>query len=140
LEGGAIETDGDGTLLSTWRCLQERHPAASRDDLTRKLAGWLQQERVLWLDHGYLEGDDTDAHIDTLARFAARTPSCSRPATTRRIRTIAELNAMASEIAALRTRDGRPYRRFRCLGQTHHRRDRRLARAMPTSSSSTARY
>jgi agmatine/peptidylarginine deiminase len=112
LEGGAIETDGDGTLLSTWRCLQERHPAASRDDITRKLAGWLQQDRVLWLDHGYLEGDDTDAHIDTLARFAAPDAivfqACDDPTDSH----YAELNAMATEIAALRTRDGKPYRVF----------------------------
>ncbi|MDR7098561.1 agmatine/peptidylarginine deiminase [Lysobacter niabensis] len=112
LEGGAIETDGDGTLLSTWRCLQERHPAASRHDITRKLAGWLQQDRVLWLDHGYLEGDDTDAHIDTLARFAAPDAivfqACDDPTDSH----YAELNAMAREIAALRTRDGKPYRVF----------------------------
>jgi len=112
LEGGAIETDGDGTLLSTWRCLQERHPAASRDDITRKLAGWLRQDRVLWLDHGYLEGDDTDAHIDTLARFAAPDAivfqACDDPTDSH----YAELNAMATEIAALRTRDGKPYRPF----------------------------
>ena len=71
LEGGAIETDGEGSLLTTWRCLHERHPDATREELTAKLSGWLRQDRVLWLDHGALEGDDTDAHIDTLARFAA---------------------------------------------------------------------
>src|SRR5690606_4651342 len=71
LEGGAVETDGAGTLLTTARCLQERHPLADRETLTRQLCDWLAQRRVLWLDHGYLEGDDTDAHIDTLARFAA---------------------------------------------------------------------
>jgi len=112
LEGGAIETDGDGTLLSTWRCLQERHPAASREDITRKLAGWLHQDRVLWLDHGYLEGDDTDAHIDTLARFAAPDAivfqACDNPADSH----YNELKAMGDEIAALRTREGQPYRLF----------------------------
>src|SRR3546814_1981528 len=70
LEGGAIETDGDGTLLTTWQCLHERHPEATRSELSERLADWLAQDRVLWLNHGYLEGDDTDAHIDTLARFA----------------------------------------------------------------------
>lgn len=112
LEGGAIETDGDGTLLSTWRCLSERHPAASREDITRKLAGWLHQDRVLWLDHGYLEGDDTDAHIDTLARFAAPDAivfqACDDPADSH----YNELKAMANEIAGLRTREGQPYRLF----------------------------
>ncbi|MCW5579886.1 MAG: agmatine deiminase family protein [Luteimonas sp.] len=113
LEGGAIETDGAGTLLTTWRCLHERHPEASREDLGAKLAAWLAQDRVLWLDHGYLEGDDTDAHVDTLARFAAPDAivyqACDDPADHRHH---AELRAMAEEIAALRTADGHPYRLF----------------------------
>ena len=112
LEGGAIETDGDGTLLTTWQCLHERHPQASRNDLSEQLAGWLHQHRVLWLDHGALEGDDTDAHIDTLARFAAPDAivfqACDDPSDSHH----AGLQAMADEIAALRTRDGQPYRLF----------------------------
>jgi agmatine/peptidylarginine deiminase len=112
LEGGAIETDGEGSLLTTWQCLHERHPEASREDLSARLAGWLQQDRVLWLDRGYLEGDDTDAHIDTLARFAGPEAivfqACDDPADSH----YAELGAMADEIAALRTRDGKPYRLF----------------------------
>jgi agmatine/peptidylarginine deiminase len=112
LEGGGIETDGAGTLLTTWKCLHERHPDASREELTAKLAGWLRQDRVLWLDHGYLEGDDTDAHIDTLARFAAEDAivyqGCDDVSDTH----YPELQAMAAELAALRTRDGKPYRLF----------------------------
>ena len=112
LEGGGIETDGAGTLLTTWRCLHERHPDASREALTQRLAGWLRQDRVLWLDHGYLEGDDTDAHIDTLARFAPGDAivfqACDDPADSHH----AELQAMAREISALRTVDGRAYRLF----------------------------
>src|SRR5690606_31234065 len=112
LEGGAIETDGAGSLLTTWRCLHERHPAASRTDLEQRLRDWLHQDRVLWLDHGYLEGDDTDAHVDTLARFAPDGgivfQACDDPEDPHH----AELAAMAAEIAALRTRDGRPYRLF----------------------------
>ena len=112
LEGGAIDTDGAGTLLSTWQCLGERHPGVERATISNALADWLQQERVLWLDHGYLEGDDTDAHIDTLARFAAPDAivfqACDDPADSH----YAELKAMADEIAALRTTDGKPYRLF----------------------------
>ncbi|WP_330970799.1 agmatine deiminase family protein, partial [Lysobacter sp. A3-1-A15] len=67
LEGGAIDTDGAGTLLTTWQCLHQRHPDLGRAELTARLGQWLQQDRVLWLERGYLEGDDTDAHIDTLA-------------------------------------------------------------------------
>ena len=112
LEGGAIETDGEGTLLTTWQCLHERHPDASREELTDKLAGWLQQDRVLWLDHGALEGDDTDAHIDTLARFAARDAIVFQACDDETDSHYADLKAMADEIAALRTRDGEPYRLF----------------------------
>lgn len=110
LEGGAIDTDGAGTLLTTWRCLHERHPEASREALSHTLAHNLHQSRVLWLEHGYLEGDDTDAHIDTLARFAPRDAivhqACDDPADSHH----AELGAMAEELAALRTRRGEPYR------------------------------
>ena len=112
LEGGAIETDGQGTLLSTWRCLGERHPDSDPETVGRQLAGWLRQDRVLWLHHGYLEGDDTDAHVDTLARFAAPDAivfqACDDPADSHH----AELQAMAAEIAALRTAGGQPYRLF----------------------------
>jgi agmatine/peptidylarginine deiminase len=112
LEGGAIETDGAGSLLTTWQCLHERHPSLPRTELSSKLAGWLAQDRVLWLDHGALEGDDTDAHIDTLARFAAPDAivfqACDDPADSH----YPGLTAMAAEIAALRTRDSQPYRLF----------------------------
>ena len=112
LEGGGIETDGRGTLLSTWTCLHERHPELPRAELTAKLEGWLQQQRTLWLDHGYLEGDDTDAHIDTLARFAASDAivyqGCSDPDDSH----YPELQAMAEELRAFRTMDGQPYRLF----------------------------
>ena len=112
LEGGAIETDGTGTLLSTWRCLHERHPRHSRAEIEDVLCRSLRQERVLWLEHGYLEGDDTDAHIDTLARFAARDAivyqGCQDPSD----KHYGELQAMAAELRELRTREGKPYRVF----------------------------
>jgi agmatine/peptidylarginine deiminase len=112
LEGGGIETDGAGTLLTTWRCLHERHPDASRAELTAKLSEWLAQDRVLWLDRGYLEGDDTDAHIDTLARFAAEDAIVYQACDDVSDSHYEELQAMAAELAALRTRDGIPYRLF----------------------------
>jgi len=112
LEGGAIETDGAGTLLTTWQCLNTRHPDATRETLTAQLTDWLAQTRVLWLEHGALQGDDTDAHIDTLARFAAPDAIvyqfCDAPTDAH----YPELQAMAAELAALRTSDGRPYRLF----------------------------
>ena len=112
LEGGAIDTDGAGTLLSTWKCLHERHPQLARDEVSAKLAGWLAQRRVLWLDHGYLEGDDTDAHVDTLARFASADSIVFQACDDAGDSHHAELTAMGEELAALRTIDGRPYRLF----------------------------
>src|SRR5690606_23352134 len=53
LEGGAIETDGEGTLLSTLHCLRERHPDISREELEARLGAWLHQDRFLWLRRGY---------------------------------------------------------------------------------------
>lgn len=112
LEGGGIETDGAGTLLTTWQCLHERHPGLTRQEIGWQLENALRQQRVLWLDHGALEGDDTDAHIDTLARFAAPDAivfqDCDDPADSH----YAGLKAMAAELAALRTKDNRPYRLY----------------------------
>jgi agmatine deiminase len=72
LEGGAIEGDGDGTLLANERCVvdQRRNPGLGRPDLERALCHHLGVERVLWVG-GDLAGDDTDGHIDQLARFVA---------------------------------------------------------------------
>ena len=109
LEGGGIESDGRGTILTTWRCLVQRHPDESREQMTATLRDGLAANRVLWLDRGYLEGDDTDAHIDTLARLAPNDgivyQACDDASDTH----YAELQAMAAELAALRTSDGRPY-------------------------------
>ncbi len=62
LEGGGIESDGRGTLLTTSRCLLQanRSPHLTRGDIEKTLASELGVLRVLWLDHGYLAGDDTD--------------------------------------------------------------------------------
>lgn len=112
LEGGGIETDGEGTLLSTWHCLHERHPDKSRAEIEAVLKDALNQTRVLWLEHGYLEGDDTDAHIDTLARFASAArivyQGCQDPADSH----FDELQAMAAELRALRRADGSAYELF----------------------------
>ena len=72
LEGGSIETDGGGTVMTTTCCLTapNRNDAMSREQLEKVLLERLNCIKMLWLDHGSLEGDDTDGHIDTLARFA----------------------------------------------------------------------
>jgi agmatine/peptidylarginine deiminase len=109
LEGGGIESDGHGTILTTWRCLVQRHPHESRNAMSATLRDGLAAERVLWLDRGYLEGDDTDAHIDTLARLAPDHAIVYQACDDAGDSHYAELQAMAAELAALRTSDGRPY-------------------------------
>ena len=72
LEGGSIETDGNGTVMTTTCCLTapNRNDTLSREQLEQELLQRLGCVKMLWLDHGALVGDDTDGHIDTLARFA----------------------------------------------------------------------
>lgn len=71
LEGGGIESDGKGTLLTTSECLlsPNRNSHLSKDQIEDYLKQNFGLDRILWLDYGYLAGDDTDSHIDTLARF-----------------------------------------------------------------------
>ncbi|TCV97289.1 agmatine/peptidylarginine deiminase [Luteibacter rhizovicinus] len=109
LEGGGIESDGEGTVLTTWRCLVQRHPDESRESMTGTLVDGLHARRVLWLDYGYLEGDDTDAHIDTLARFAPGNGIVFQACDDASDPHSDELTRMAGELAALRTVDGKPY-------------------------------
>jgi agmatine deiminase len=112
LEGGSIESDGAGTLLTTAPCLLEgnRNPHLAQGAIEAALQRYLGAERVLWLEHGWLAGDDTDSHVDTLARLAPDDTilyvACVDPADEH----YAELQAMAEELRALRTRQGHPYR------------------------------
>ncbi len=110
LEGGALETDGIGTLLATRSSII----TASRGNsdprrVEARLRELLGIQRFLWLDHGQLSGDDTDGHIDTLARFvdpghilhvSCRTDDPDH----------ARIQAMIAELRALRDADGQAYR------------------------------
>lgn len=73
LEGGSIDVNGCGTLLTTEECLlspiQARNPGLSREDIEKVFAEYLGIRRVLWLGRG-IAGDDTHGHVDDLARFA----------------------------------------------------------------------
>jgi agmatine deiminase len=112
LEGGSIEVDGTGTLLTTERCLlaPTRNPQLSRAQIEARLAELLGLTRFLWLKNGYLAGDDTDSHIDTLARLCDASTiayvACNDPADGH----YHELKAMEKELQAFRTAAGQPYR------------------------------
>jgi agmatine deiminase len=112
LEGGSLESDGEGTLLTTASCLMHpgRNPGLSRAQIEDRLRETLGVDRILWLEHGWLAGDDTDGHIDMLARFCSPDTiaytACNDPADEH----FEELAAMAKELAALRDRNGKPYR------------------------------
>lgn len=112
LEGGSIESDGQGTVLTTRSCLTNpnRNPACTQADIEAALARYLGATRVLWLDNGYLAGDDTDGHVDMLARFAPGDTIVHTACDTPDDEHYLALSAMAGELAGLRTPAGRPYR------------------------------
>jgi agmatine deiminase len=111
LEGGSIETDGVGTLMTTTSCLlsPQRNPGWSREDIDQLLRTLLGAERVLWLEHGGLAGDDTDGHIDTLARFCDPHTIAWQGCEDEADEHHATLRAMGQELAAFRTMTGQPY-------------------------------
>jgi agmatine deiminase len=111
LEGGGIESDGEGTLLTTAECLlsPNRNPHWNKQQIEAQLATLLGARRVLWLNHGYLAGDDTDSHVDTLARLC--TPDtiayvrCDDPSDEH----YEALAQMEAELKAFTTAAGAPY-------------------------------
>lgn len=112
LEGGSIESDGRGTLLTTSECLlsPNRNGAWDRERIEAELKSAFGAERVLWLHNGYLAGDDTDSHIDTLARFAPSGTIMYVRCTDEADEHYAALSLMERELQALTDADGRPYR------------------------------
>jgi len=114
LEGGSLESDGAGTLLTTGKCLLSdgRNDWPDEAAAEAALAEYFDFDRLLWLHHGELAGDDTDAHVDTLARFLdAETIAyvrCDDPEDEH----YAELQRMEEELKVFRKQDGRPYTLF----------------------------
>lgn len=111
LEGGSIESDGRGTILTTSECLlsPNRNGDLSRVEIEQQLHDALGAQRVLWVYHGYLAGDDTDSHIDTLARLCPHDTilyvKCDDPDDEH----YAQLSLMEKDLMSLRTAEGNPY-------------------------------
>ena len=111
LEGGSIESDGKGTVFTTTCCLMapHRNQPLTQAQIEDRLKQHLGAERVVWINHGSLIGDDTDGHIDTLVRICPDDTllyiggDADHP----------DLLAMEEELRTLRTLDGRPYRLLR---------------------------
>lgn len=113
LEGGSIESDGKGTLLTTAHCLMAPNRNArhtTKEALEKKFSECFGIRRVLWLDHGYLAGDDTDSHVDTLARLCPDDTIAYVQCTDEADEHYHELRLMEEQLKGFRTPDGRPYR------------------------------
>ncbi len=111
LEGGSIESDGKGTIFTTTCCLMapHRNQPLTQAEIEARLKEYLGAERIVWLNHGSLIGDDTDGHIDTLVRICPDDTivytggDADHP----------DLALMEEELKALRTLDNKPYRLLR---------------------------
>ena len=112
LEGGSIESDGRGTLLTTSQCLlaPNRNQPLSQAEIEERLKQMLHAERVLWLDHGALAGDDTDSHIDTLARFCPSDTIAYVQCLDTQDEHYEALRRMEEQLQSFRTLEGEPYR------------------------------
>ena len=112
LEGGSIESDGMGTLLTTSECLlsSNRNERLNQVEIEDYLKSVFHLQQVLWLDHGYLAGDDTDSHIDTLARFCSTDTIAYVKCEDKKDEHYGELHAMEEQLKTFRTLAGAPYR------------------------------
>jgi agmatine/peptidylarginine deiminase len=111
LEGGSIESDGKGTILTTRECLlsPNRNGDLSRKEISTHLKKVFGAQKVLWLDHGALEGDDTDSHIDTLARLAPHNTIVYVGCSDKSDSHYEELAAMRADLQAMRNINGEPF-------------------------------
>ena len=110
-EGGSIESDGHGTLMVTTSCLlsDNRNNTLTKEEIEQRLLHYFNAKRVLWIEHSWLAGDDTDGHIDTVARFCSPTSIAYVKCYDEADEHYQELQAMEQELLALRTFDGKPY-------------------------------
>jgi agmatine deiminase len=111
LEGGSVESDGEGTIMTTSACLcnPNRNSGLTKEEIEVKLKDTLGTAKVLWLDYGYLAGDDTDSHIDTLARFINPTTIAYTKCDNREDEHYESLKKMEEQLQTFRTNDNKPY-------------------------------
>lgn len=112
MEGGSIESDGLGTILTTSACLlsPNRNPQLNQSEVEQALASLVGARRVLWLNHGFLAGDDTDSHVDTLARICPGNVIAYVSCDDVRDEHYAQLKLMEDELKSFKAPDGSPYR------------------------------
>lgn len=110
-EGGSIESDGEGTILTTSECLcnPNRNGGLTKEAIEAKLTEYLGAKRFLWLDYGYLAGDDTDSHIDTLARFVNSNTIVYVKCDDKNDEHYEALNAMEKQLIEFTTVECKPY-------------------------------
>lgn len=111
LEGGSVETDGRGTLLTTTRCLlsPNRNGGGTRGEIGEILSRELGVDHILWLDYGALIGDDTDSHIDTLCRMAPGNMILFTGCRDMDDLQFEELLHMRAQLSMFRNAEGEPY-------------------------------
>ncbi|MEI8087945.1 MAG: agmatine deiminase family protein [Paludibacter sp.] len=111
LEGGSIESDGEGTILTTAECLlSDNRNHISEEDVEEKLKAFFGLKQVLWLNHGYLAGDDTDSHVDTLARLCDKSTIAYVRCEDVEDEHFEELKKMKKELRKFKNLEGRYYR------------------------------
>ncbi len=112
LEGGSIESDGKGILLTTSECLlsPNRNGEWNRSQIEQYLHETFSVAQILWLDHGFLAGDDTDSHIDTLARLCPDDTIVYVQCNDKADMHYSELAKMEEQLRSFLTRDGKPFR------------------------------
>lgn len=113
-EGGSVESDGEGTLMVTSSCLlsPNRNNTVDQKGIEQRLKNEFNAKRVLWVNHSWLAGDDTDGHIDTVARFCSASSIAYVKCYDTCDEHYDELEAMEAELQAFRTADGQPYKLF----------------------------
>ena len=115
LEGGSIESDGEGTVFTTSGCLlaPRRNQPMTQDEIEETLKVRLNAKRIVWIDYGNLIGDDTDGHIDTLVRVAPADTLLYVGCDDEDDPQYAELHKMEEQLRTLKTKTGRGYRLLR---------------------------